>query len=144
MSISIPFYFKPVELQYKNNISYIVDGGVCCNFPIEIFDNDPIPKLPTFGFKFENSNISYTSMGKTDPLSFLFDIADTMKCTQNNPWKKSKNIDRTIFIPTMEVDPIEFNISKEKSISLFKSGYRAARDFLQTWHFEQYINKYYS
>lgn len=83
-------------------------------------------------------------MGKTDPLSFLFDIADTMKCTQNNPWKKSKNIDRTIFIPTMEVDPIEFNISKEKSISLFKSGYRAARDFLQTWHFEQYINKYYS
>lgn len=144
MSISIPFYFKPVELKGKDGISYIVDGGICCNFPIDIFDENTTPTLPTFGFKFSNINLGYTASGKTDPLSFLFDIADTMKSQQEAPWTHEENIKRTVFIPTLGVDAIEFNISKEKNIALFKSGYRSARDFLQQWDFETYIQKYYA
>ncbi|WP_027624241.1 patatin-like phospholipase family protein [Clostridium lundense] len=144
MSVSIPFYFKPVELKGKDGISYIVDGGICCNFPIDIFDEDTPPTIPTFGFKFNNINLGYTASGKTDPLSFLFDIADTMKSQQDAPWTQEENIKRTVFIPTLGVDPIEFNISKEKNIALFKSGYRSARDFLQKWNFETYIQKYYA
>lgn len=142
MSISIPFYFKPVELKGKDGISYVVDGGICCNFPIDIFDKYNSHKIPTFGFKFNNTNIGYTASGKTDPLSFLFDIADTMKAQQEAPWTREENIKRTVFIPTLGIDAIEFNISKEKSIALFKSGYRSARDFLQQWNFEEYVNKY--
>ena len=32
MSISIPFYFKPVLLKYNNINSYIVDGGILSNY----------------------------------------------------------------------------------------------------------------
>ncbi len=47
MSMSIPFFFEPVKL--KN--SYIVDGGLLSNFPVELFDSDGPPEWPTFGFK---------------------------------------------------------------------------------------------
>ncbi len=142
MSTSIPFYFKPVEFKHKYGTSYIVDGGICCNFPIDIFDIEGVPPWPTFGFKFQFPKTSYTASGKTDPLSFLFDIADTMKNESNAPWSREENKARTIFIPSATVDSVEFNISKEKSIALFKSGYKSAKEFLNTWSLEDYIKKY--
>lgn len=47
MSMSIPFFFEPVKLKD----SYIVDGGMLSNFPVELFDSDGVPEWPTFGFK---------------------------------------------------------------------------------------------
>ncbi len=40
-SASIPFFFRPVRLPWREpagNVSYLVDGGSCSNFPIEVFD----------------------------------------------------------------------------------------------------------
>lgn len=141
MSSSIPFYFKPVKLQYKGGISYIVDGAVCCNFPITIFDDEGF-EYPTFGFRFDNPRISYTSEGRTDPLSFLFDIAGTMAKDNDQEYLKEKNAERTIVIPTMGVESTEFNISREKSLELFRAGYRSAREFFKTWDFDEYKRKY--
>jgi NTE family protein len=67
MSMSIPFFFTPVRLHLnvesdgvtpktdgmgeKGQPVYIVDGGVCSNFPIWLFDRlDKRPPWPTFGF----------------------------------------------------------------------------------------------
>jgi len=47
MSMSIPYFFEPIKLKE----SYIVDGGLLSNFPIELFDSDGPPDWPTFGFK---------------------------------------------------------------------------------------------
>lgn len=131
MSCSIPFYFKPVELNHKDGVSFIVDGSLCCNYPITIFDNINTPNS-TLGFKFKVSNISYTALGKTDPLSFLFDMAATIK-SQNaeEDWLKEENIKRSILIPIEDVDTKEFDITKEKSLSLYRSGYRSAQEFLE-------------
>ena len=42
MSMSIPFFFKPVtEKNRKGDTCYIVDGGLLSNFPIELFDTPP-------------------------------------------------------------------------------------------------------
>ncbi len=142
MSISIPFYFKPVELTANGSTSYIVDGGVCCNFPITIFDVSDTPRWPTIGFKFQNPDISYTSRGRTDALSFMADIADTMTGDNKTVWDKPENLARTILIPTVGVESVEFNISDEKSIKLFKSGYRSAQEFIKNWNFEEYVKKY--
>src|SRR5262245_40932757 len=55
MSMSIPFFFQPVELDYlaaldgKPVPSIIVDGGTLSNFPVWLFDS-PNPSRPTFGF----------------------------------------------------------------------------------------------
>ena len=52
MSMSIPYFFQPVELFHKETgQSTIVDGGVLSNFPVWIFDVDHDAKRPTFGFK---------------------------------------------------------------------------------------------
>ncbi|MBV8268880.1 MAG: patatin-like phospholipase family protein, partial [Planctomycetaceae bacterium] len=42
MSMSIPFFFKPVtEKNRQGEACYIVDGGLLSNFPIELFDTPP-------------------------------------------------------------------------------------------------------
>jgi predicted acylesterase/phospholipase RssA len=142
MSISIPFYFKPVQFQNSYGLSYIVDGAVCCNFPINIFDTDGGAMLPTIGFKFDCPDISNTRLGKTDPISFLFDIANTISADKNREWLKDENLVRTILIPTEGISPTDFNISSDKIIRLFKTGYKSAVKFHGSWNFENYMRKY--
>jgi NTE family protein len=126
MSISIPFYFKPVKFKYGNQVSYIVDGAVCCNYPLRIFDDKTNCSHPTLGFKFLNSNLSLTSQGKTDAMSFLIDITSTMATVSQDQILTKEDEERTIFIPTNGVESTDFAISRKQSIQLFKTGYRAA------------------
>ncbi|MCY6356837.1 patatin-like phospholipase family protein [Clostridium sp. ZS2-4] len=142
MSMSIPLYFKPIKLKYKGGTSYIVDGGVCWNYPISIFDINGIPEVPTIGFKFKNVITSNTLESKTDTIAYLLDVANTMCAKRNDKCLNQEDKSRTVFIPTLGVDVTDFNISKQKSIRLFKSGYRAAKEFLKGWDFEEYIKEY--
>lgn len=129
MSISIPFYFKPVKFSCNDKVSYIVDGAVCCNYPLKIFDDKIKYKYPTIGFKFLKSYSSFTSKGKIDAMSFLMDIASTMSAASNDQILSQYDIERTIFIPTYGVEATDFDISRQKSIKLFKAGYKAATVF---------------
>jgi NTE family protein len=44
MSISVPFVFEPVQLHGLNGVtSYVVDGGLLSNFPVQAFDRAPYP-----------------------------------------------------------------------------------------------------
>lgn len=144
MSISIPFYFKPVKLRYRNTVCFIVDGCVCCSYPINIFDVSGTPRWPTIGFKFANKNVSFTAMGRTDTLSFLLDVANTMSHGQVSEHLLEKNRVRSIEIPTAGVEATDFDISKEKSHLLYKYGYRSAMDFLKRWDFDEYVKNYRS
>lgn len=143
MSSSIPFFFKPVMLNHKDGICYVVDGSVTCNFPINIFDTGRIPDIPTFGFKFSSEKSSNTASGKTDPISILYDIASTMSSEIHSVYEKEENIARTILIPTVGVETTEFNIDREKGLRLYKSGYKSAEEFIKAWDFYSYINKFY-
>lgn len=144
MSISIPFYFKPVKLRYKNIISLIVDGSICCNYPINIFDVPGIPRWPTIGFKFDSNRDSFTSKGRTDALSLLMDVAYTMSQGQLTEHMLEKNKVRSIEIPTAGVEVTDFDISKEQIYLLYKYGYRSAMEFLKRWDFDEYVRKYRS
>lgn len=142
MSISIPFYFKPVKLYYKDKVSYIVDGGILSKFPIWIFDVYGVPRWPTIGFKLVSKKVSHTAEGKTDFSAFIFDIFDTMIEKNEDIYIRDKDAVRTIFIPTLGVQTTQFNIPKEMKIKLFDSGYKSAEKFLNSWDFQQYIKKY--
>ena len=56
MSMSIPYFFDPVELRdTQGRTCLIVDGGTLSNFPVWLWDVDPKvsgrrPTRPTFGF----------------------------------------------------------------------------------------------
>ncbi|MDP4145645.1 MAG: patatin-like phospholipase family protein [Bacillota bacterium] len=142
MSISIPFYFKPVKFQYNKGVSYFVDGGILSNFPIWIFDVRKIPAWPTFGFKLVDDKLSYTATGKTDVISFILDIFNTMIDRNEQIYLKDQDSVRTICIPTLGIHTTQFDISKEASLELFQSGYHSTDEFLNTWDFQAYIKKY--
>lgn len=142
MSISIPFFFKPVKLKYYGGTSYIVDGGLLSNFPIWIYDVDGIPRWPTFGFKFLSDSISHTAMGKHDLVSFSLDIINTMLERNEEIYLPKKNSVRTISIDAFGIKGTDFNISNKVYIKLYNSGYKAAKEFLNGWDFNEYILKY--
>lgn len=142
MSSSIPFYFKPVQLNTPTGICYIVDGSVTCNFPLTIFDVASNPRWPTIGFRFELEATDKNKPEKHDPLSFLFAIAETMSPKTTPEYLSEENIARSIIIPPCRIQATDFNLTKEKGILLYKTGYKQAKAFLSTWNFDDYVNKY--
>jgi NTE family protein len=50
-SMSIPFYFRPVDVQTANGTVTWVDGGLLSNFPITVFDrtDGKQARWPTWG-----------------------------------------------------------------------------------------------
>ena len=140
MSISLPYYFQPVTLNYKDNLDYMVDGGIFSNFPVWLFDVDGIPRWPTIGFKLVDSDPG--KIKKNNILTFTKDLLDSVIYTSDETFITNKDKVRTINIPTMGVKTTEFNISKEKSKELYSSGYNSAENFLSEWNFNQYIRSY--
>jgi NTE family protein len=144
MSISIPFYFKPVKFKYKQDMSYVVDGGVLSNFPIWIFDVSGKPRWPTFGFKFIQPKSTNKGSTKRDIVSFAFDIINTMLDKNEEVYIKNRNFVRTISIPSSGTKATQFDISDKKRLELFNDGYEAGEKFILQWDIDSYINQFRS
>lgn len=142
MSISLPFYFRPVILNYKGIKCYIVDGGILSNFPVWIFDVKGTPKWPTFGFKLISKEKTYTANYNPNILEYGLDILSTMLEGIDEKYIENKDFVRTVSIPNMGVKTCEFNISRAKSLELFQAGYKSSEKFLNSWDFQRYIQRY--
>jgi NTE family protein len=147
MSVSIPFYFEPVVLEYLDNkglqnTNYIVDGGVLSNFPVWLFDDDTgLNKVPTIGFKLVGPEEG-RSHNIEGPISMLKALIGTMMEAHDNRFIKEKNFDRTIKIPTLGIRTTDFNIRPEKIKELFQSGVRSAEEFFGAWDYFSYQKKH--
>jgi NTE family protein len=133
----------------------IVDGGLLSNYPIWLFDapGDAEPAFPTFGMLLVAPNqkapLVATSPGVdldevTSDLGFLKAIVATMQEAHDRFYVEQANYARTIPIPTLGVKTTEFEISAEQTLALFESGRQAAVDFLGTWDFAAYKDKFRS
>lgn len=140
MSISIPYYFKPVVIKYNNTYNYIVDGGILSNFPIWIFDVKGEPRWPTFGFKFKEDMDKKN--GKNNFIGFTKDLIEAIINNYDEVYLTDKDKVRTISIPTNGVKTTDFYITKKKSLELFNLGYTSSKEFLTTWDFYKYVKKY--
>ncbi|MDF2879800.1 MAG: phospholipase [Clostridiaceae bacterium] len=140
MSISLPYYFQPIRLNYQENLDYMVDGGIFSNFPVWIFDVDGIPRWPTIGFKLVDSNSNKSK--NNGILTFTKDLLESIIDTSDETFITNKDKVRTIKIPTLGVKTTEFNINKQKCNELYISGYNAAENFLKEWNFNEYIRTF--
>ncbi len=134
-SMSIPFFYEPVNLQGK----YLVDGGLLSNFPIAIFDGTG-PGLPTIGLKLSSRAEAVTEIQPvTNPINYTLAIISTATnahdamhiddpCTQK----------RTIFIDTFDIKATDFDITAAEQDKLYQSGRKYAKKFLESWDFEEY------
>ncbi|HZO72652.1 MAG TPA: patatin-like phospholipase family protein [Ktedonobacteraceae bacterium] len=140
MSISIPFFFEPIKLKG----SYIVDGGLLSNFPVEIFDSEGSPPWPTFGIKLVDEHNPIESMphminNPIDELAALFFTAIEAPSTY---YLENDKYVRTTKVDTLGIMTTDFNLSLEQKVALYDSGVHAARQFLEHWDFAKYIAEF--
>ncbi len=156
MSMSIPVFFEPVVVAPPQGgpDHVIVDGGLLSNFPVWLFDcpDDTPPRFPTFGMLLvapqQDAPLLPTPTPNADlqPVSsdaeYLKAIADTVMQAHDRFYVEQANYARTIPIPTLGVRTTQFDISADQARALFESGRSAARQFLTTWSFEDYRNRF--
>ncbi|HKF19021.1 MAG TPA: patatin-like phospholipase family protein [Candidatus Dormibacteraeota bacterium] len=140
MSMSIPFFFRPVKQSNPDGTkSFVVDGGVLSNFPVELFDSDGEPEWPTFGFRLVESLtppiIEHQIRG---PISMLRALFETMTEAHDARYIETHNFVRTITIDTHGIPATKFTLMPEEKALLYESGQQGARDFLSHWDFSAY------
>ena len=128
MSMSIPYFYKPVKLYDKNKIkSYIVDGGLLSNFPVWLFD-DKKNTIPTVGYKLVDPQ-----EGKPKeiigPITLFAALFATMMEAHDARYIEDSDFQRTVPIPTLGIQTTNFSISDAEKQALYKAGYKAAEEF---------------
>lgn len=163
-SMSVPYFFFPwikdgipqdeaTRALWRERTTYLgphpekalfVDGGLLSNFPIDVFhDWNRVPGRPTFGVKLGQDHadlnrvedMTYTKLAGT-MIDAATKIRDRDFITQHPDFNQ--------LVATIDVgehDWLNFNISDEAKLDLFRRGARAAREFLRTFDWNQYKGK---
>jgi NTE family protein len=157
MSMSFPIFFEPVR--WKNPETdeehLLIDGGMLSNYPVWLFDSDGKPEWPTFGLRLVEEDMrsqidskipildkATAALGPIVP--FISNLASTAIEAHDRMYIESANFSRTIPIPTLGVSTLDFDLPKEKKDELYDAGRKAAKDFLDNWNFENYVNTFRS
>jgi NTE family protein len=154
MSMSIPYFFDPVELQdEQGRTCLIVDGGTLSNFPVWLWDVDPKvtgrdPTRPTFGFTLSGGH-GFGPPGfvtKVTPwhLRFGFDIFHTAESAWDERFVSHSTRVRTLAVDADDVGTTDFNLTQEKQELLVHNGREAAKAFLDSFSLEEYENTYHA
>jgi NTE family protein len=155
MSMSIPVFFEPVVCKDDQGREHtIVDGGLLSNYPLWLFDapaGTP-PRFPTFGMLlvapdqatplFSPGAATAELPPVTRPLEFIKAMAETMMEAHDRFYVEQANYARTIPIPTLGVKTTQFDIDGNLAAQLFESGNDAASDFLRSWDFGSYVERF--
>ena len=147
-SASIPFFFQPARLRWgepSGDVSYLVDGGSCSNFPVEVFDrlDNRAPRWPTFGVKLSARALPGSLLNKVDgPLSFALALLETVVSGNDNVHLADPCVcNRTIFVDTSAVRATNFDLTRDEEKQLFTQGQQAASDFLAGWNWDAYKSR---
>ena len=155
MSMSIPYFFDPIRLESSSGgTSLIVDGGTLSNFPVWLFDVDPSvtgkpPCRPTFGFTLEHGRGlggGLQALQKIQPwaVRFGFDIFHTAQEAWDARFVSHSTRVRTVTVDAGDVATTEFDLSTEKQNMLVDNGREAARDFLDQFELDAYMNTFHA
>ncbi len=122
-SMSIPLIFKPVDLYHDGTTG--VDGGTTDNYPLDIVPN-PLGFILTT--KEQLMKPTFTK------IKWAFDYIIAMiemlgAIHKNEIFSKQENIDRTIFIDTIGIGALDFNMTPEQITALIESGRKSVRDY---------------
>ena len=149
-SASIPFFFEPVTLRSHRAgggplVSTLVDGSVLSNFPIALFDRTDgrPPRWPTFGVRLSmrpGGKVQTTEVRGT--VSLALSLVETMlEACDAQHIDDPCVLDRSIFVDTGGVSPVDFAISDEVQEQLLLAGHEAAGAFLARWDWSAYLQR---
>jgi NTE family protein len=138
----VKFRYKAVDGPQD---SYMVDGGMLSNFPIDVFDrkDGKPPRWPTFGIKLSARAGAAQQEHKFEVKGTL-SLAKAMLGTMTGFYDQI-HIDeecvlkRTMFVDTTGVKATDFHLDADTQQRLYTNGEQAATGFLKTWDFAQYV-----
>ena len=161
-SMSIPMFFEPkraaldwtrgreteVRRRWRAVADYtgelpeeilFVDGGIMSNFPIDLFhEADIIPQRPTIGVKLGvDRNCARGVDTLTEFLGSMMDGVRNLRdfeFVRNHPEYK----DLVEYIDVDGFNWIDFNVSEEQKLKLFRQGAKAASRFLRRFDWMDY------
>jgi NTE family protein len=148
ISSSIPMYFKAYKLKTSEGEQIMVDGGLSCNYPIDIFDSTDFVDNPQNAQRVDYNNnrndcFNHETLGfRLDPLhdpireyykpqeykkiSNILDYGKAfMKFVQSMSVKRHlhrNDWNRTVFINTHDIGSTDFSISKPDINRLIEEG----------------------
>lgn len=149
-SMSIPFFFRPVKMRRTETRTetWLVDGGMLSNFPVDVFDRTDgrLPRWPTFGLKL-SAREKCLGGGVDQPIQGVLGMTKAMLATMSGFYDRMHLddpavVDRTIFIDTFDIKSTDFGLDRDAQQRLFASGQDAAHRFLETWDFTAYCAKH--
>lgn len=158
-SMSIPYFFKPMKItgipqgqQAKDNWEklvryfgpvprqvYMVDGGIMSNFPINVFHrNNTIPRMPTFGVRL---GVDRNKLNKvTTPMNLFGAMFNSIRHLHDFDFIL-RNPDYSMLIEKIDIgehDWLNFGLSDNDKVDLFKRGAEAADRFLRCFNWLEY------
>ncbi len=142
MSMSIPYFYRPIKLRGIKGIAYIVDGAILSNYPVWLFDDGSnTPPWPTIGYKLVDPEEKrpHKIFG---PITLFAALFQTMMEAHDARYIKDSDFVRTVPILTLGVQTTDFDITADMKQQLYTSGYQAAKDFFSKWNFEEYKAKF--
>jgi NTE family protein len=151
MSMSIPFFFQPVELVHapSGSKSVIVDGGMLSNFPVWLFDvADRDPTRPTFGFRLYGGKalapggVHAILQRFAWPVAFGFDMFQTATEAWDKRFMSHSTRVRTCAISAVGIGTIDFGLTEADQTKLLESGKKAGEEFLADFRPEGYFNTF--
>ena len=150
MSLSIPYFFRPVELVDGNTgkTATIVDGGTLTNFPVWLFDTarrDPV--RPTLGLRLIGGRAVGSGLRMfVRMLGWPAALAVNISQTQSGAWDErfigASTRVRTCPVDAGSVGTTDFDLPEAARQDLIHGGRRAARAFLSTFDLKDYRNMY--
>lgn len=132
-SMSIPFYFRPVDVGTDRGTVTWVDGGLLSNFPITVFDRTDgrPPRWPTWGVKLSGQPPTGPDRPVRTALGIAINCLETLTADWNRYRLDEEGVNsRTIFVDTTGVSSTDFGIDKDARRRLFENGQAAAQKFL--------------
>lgn len=156
MSMSIPYFFRPVQLEHKDgHTATIIDGGTLSNFPVWLFDVDPAvtgrpPVRPTFGFTLKGGRglgpggLSVLTRMAPWGIRFAFDIFHTAQEAWDERFVSHSTRVRTLAVDAADVATTEFDLPPAKQDLLVSNGRKAAKEFLDAFQLSDYMNTFHA
>ena len=150
MSLSIPFFFRPVTLLRADTgkPATILDGGILSNFPVWLFDvRDRQPRRPTFGLRLTGGRGVGQGLYKfVDRLGWPAKLASDVHRTATEAWDERfmshSTVVRTCPVDAGDVGTTDFDLSPERINALLEGGRRDATAFLDSFAAGKYVNTF--
>ncbi|MGM8214094.1 patatin-like phospholipase family protein [Bacillaceae bacterium W0354] len=135
ISVSIPYFFKPVVLKSKHNYSSVmIDGGTLSNFPYWIFKGKSDKKVrPTLGIKSSARQISIPKQQVNNAVDMLQAIFHTVLQAHDSRYVSDEDAKDIIFIPIEDVSAIDFDLTENEKEYLIRVGRLRAESFFKKW-----------